>query len=78
MITLVRAVQTCEAFPSQWDAWDADGHYYYLRYRWGCGMMRRDGPTGTAVAGFAHGDGLAGEIDLGSFARLAGVKLALS
>ena len=40
-ITLVRAVQTSIACPSQWDAWDADGNYYYLRYRHGCGEMRR-------------------------------------
>jgi hypothetical protein len=39
MITIVRAVQTCQACPSQWDAWDADGNYYYLRYRSGCGSV---------------------------------------
>lgn len=33
--TIVRAVQSCLALPSQWDAWDADGQYYYLRYRFG-------------------------------------------
>lgn len=32
-IIIVRAVQTCEACPSQWDAWDADGRYWYLRHR---------------------------------------------
>lgn len=41
MITLVRAIQTCIACPSQWDAWDADGNYYYLRYRHGRGEMRQ-------------------------------------
>ena len=40
-VTLVRAVQTCVACPSQWDAWDADGNYYYLRYRSGHGSVRR-------------------------------------
>lgn len=39
MITIVRAVQTCTACPSQWDAWDADGNYYYLRYRHGHGEV---------------------------------------
>lgn len=39
MITITRAVQTCMACPSQWDAWDADGNYYYLRYRHGCGQV---------------------------------------
>lgn len=35
MITITRMVQTCSACPSQWDGWDADGVYYYFRYRWG-------------------------------------------
>lgn len=38
-ITIVRAVQTCMACPSQWDTWDADGNYYYLRYRSGYGTV---------------------------------------
>lgn len=41
MITLVRVVQTSMACPSQWDAWDADDNYYYLRYRHGYGEMRQ-------------------------------------
>lgn len=41
MITLVRVIQTAIAFPSQWDAWDADGNYYYLRYRHGYGEVRQ-------------------------------------
>lgn len=41
MIILTRAVQTSMACPSQWDAWDADGNYYYLRYRHGHGEMRQ-------------------------------------
>lgn len=40
-LTLVRAVQTSIACPSQWDAWDAEGNYYYLRYRSGCGSIDR-------------------------------------
>ena len=35
MIELVRLVQTCTACPSQWDAWDKDGNYIYIRYRYG-------------------------------------------
>jgi len=27
--------QTCLACPSQWDAWEADSTYYYIRYRYG-------------------------------------------
>lgn len=40
-IVLIRTVQTAIACPSQWDAWDADGNYYYLRYRHGYGEMRQ-------------------------------------
>jgi hypothetical protein len=39
MITLVRAAQTSMACPAQWDAWDAEGRYYYLRFRHGCGSV---------------------------------------
>lgn len=40
-VVLVKAVHTSFACPSQWDAWDADGQYYYLRYRHGHGTMNR-------------------------------------
>lgn len=33
MIRLTKVVSTCSSHPAQWDAWDADGQYYYLRYR---------------------------------------------
>src|SRR5277367_32208 len=39
MIRLARAIQTSWACPSQWDAWDTDGNYYYLRFRHGWGEM---------------------------------------
>lgn len=38
---IVRAVQTAMACPSQWDAWDEEGNYYYLRFRHGIGQMRQ-------------------------------------
>jgi hypothetical protein len=41
VITIVKAVQTSMACPSQWDAWDEEGRYYYLRYRHGCGSVER-------------------------------------
>jgi hypothetical protein len=41
VITLEKVKQTCQACPSQWDAWDADGRYYYLRYRHGRGTVER-------------------------------------
>jgi len=40
-VTLVKAVQTSSACPSQWDAWDANGQYYYLRYRHAHGTVHR-------------------------------------
>jgi hypothetical protein len=40
-IILARVVQTCAACPSQWDAWDVDGDYWYLRYRHGRGTVER-------------------------------------
>lgn len=85
-VTLVRAVQTCMACPAQWDAWDADGNYYYLRYRCGHGEIRRyrtenwhDSDTDEyveTIASFEYGHPLDGSIGLTEFAHLAGVTLA--
>jgi hypothetical protein len=41
-IVITKMVQTCWACPSQWDGWDANGVYYYFRYRWGHLSIRRD------------------------------------
>ncbi len=83
-VIIVKAVQTCIACPSQWDAWDLDGNYWYLRYRHGRGTAERqpgpdpgtwtnDGPN----ISFEHGDHLAGSIDLEEFCERAGLNLAL-
>lgn len=40
-IRIVRAVQTSMACPSQWDLWDAEGNYYYGRFRHGDGSLRQ-------------------------------------
>lgn len=46
---LRRVVQTCSAYPSQWDAWTADGQYLYLRYRHGEGCVEwHPGPEDDA------------------------------
>lgn len=104
MITIVRAVQTSLACPAQWDLWDADGNYYYARFRSGYGSLtqyqdenwteapwkpdeeidktvpgwgRRANTAFIAdIAGFEHGDDLAGSISLEGFAELAGITLA--
>lgn len=50
-VVLIRIVQTCAGAPSQWDGWDADGNYYYMRYRFGIGTVEsQPGPYET------HGD----------------------
>jgi hypothetical protein len=40
VITLVRVIRTSIACPSQWDAWDPEGRYYYLRFRHGYGAVK--------------------------------------
>ncbi|MEU4578960.1 hypothetical protein [Nonomuraea sp. NPDC023979] len=83
MIVLTKVVQTCYACPSQWDAWDADGRYYYLRYRFGVGTVEmQPGPDADTwtdrppLASFKHGGDLAGTISLADFMALAGLTLA--
>lgn len=85
-VTLVRVVQTCMACPSQWDAWDADGNYYYLRYRSSHGSVRRYHSENwvesggdeyvETVADFTYGHPFDGHISLEEFAHLAGIALA--
>jgi hypothetical protein len=40
-VIITRVTQTSMACPAQWDAWDDEGNYYYLRFRGGCGQMRQ-------------------------------------
>jgi hypothetical protein len=85
-LMIVQAVQTAIACPSQWDLHDADGNYYYARYRYGCGEVRQyrtsdwvEAPENQlirVVSSFEHGDSLDGYIELEEFARLAGLTLA--
>ena len=83
-VILVRTVQTCGACPSQWDAWDLDGNYWYLRYRHGRGTAERQPSPDVdtwewrepnigfdgAAAGMADG-----VISLEDFCRLSGLNL---
>ncbi|WP_093863428.1 hypothetical protein [Streptomyces sp. TLI_053] len=58
---LVRVVQTCSAYPSQWDAWTADGQYLYLRYRHGEGCVEwHPGPEDDADTPASWNEGLSG------------------
>lgn len=86
MVKLVRAVCTSFACPSQWDAWDSDGKYYYLRFRHGVGQIRHypGGPNfwdrldeePELIARFEVDDEWAGVIELEEFAQKAGIELA--
>ncbi len=80
-VIIVRVIQTCTACPSQWDAWDLDGNYWYLRYRHGVGTAtRQPGPDWETWdwrepnIRFDTGDGN-GCIELDDFCRLAGLNL---
>jgi hypothetical protein len=89
-IVIVRAVQTSSACPSQWDAWDSCGNYYYLRFRHGCGAVTRyssehwyhsDEPGECEMLGRVaefqdEDDPWNGVITLEEFAERAGLELA--
>ncbi|MFF0139698.1 hypothetical protein ACFYRN_24995 [Streptomyces sp. NPDC005227] len=84
-IVLARVVRTCEAVPSQWDAWTTRGQYLYLRYRSGIGTVDaypsadyekwKAIPVG-AVARFDTEDRLDGEMAIPEFCERAGLQLA--
>lgn len=80
MTTIVRAILTCSACPSQWDAWDADGSYWYLRYRFGRGTATchpglNERTLKNPELSFSTDDDLGGTISLTDFCRLAGLQL---
>jgi hypothetical protein len=82
-VKIVRAVRTCVACPSEWNAWTVDGQYLYLRYRFGCGTATKyvdqhfydRHEIGLIVAEFTWGDWLDGEIDLDQFCAFADLDL---
>lgn len=84
MTTVVKAVLTCQACPSQWDAWTDSGQYLYLRYRWGVGTVEEfDSPDPSTwgsdlnpIAEFDTGKEFDGEITLAEFCEHAGLLLA--
>jgi hypothetical protein len=58
---LMRVVQACPAYPSQWDAWTADGQYLYLRYRHGEGCVEwHPGPDPAEDTPDSWNEGLSG------------------
>lgn len=81
---IIKAVQTCWACPSQWDAWTDNNKYLYLRYRSGHGTVKKfeseaqsnkDFWSGELIAEFTYGNSLDGSIDLESFCKLANIEL---
>jgi hypothetical protein len=74
-IVIARTVQTCRAFPSQWDAWTSDGDKLYLRFRHGFGFVELGGPGGECIAEFSVPED-AGLIPLEDFCELADLQLS--
>lgn len=79
---IARAIQTCAACPSQWDAWTTDGQYLYLRYRSGIGTVEaQPGPDldtwddAEPVAKFGD-PSMNGSITLAEFCAAAGLELS--
>ncbi|MGW1498946.1 hypothetical protein ACWCQW_10300 [Streptomyces mirabilis] len=84
-LVLARAIRTCTAVPSQWDAWTVDGQYLYLRYRSGIGTVDAyDSPESDEwpqppdgrVAIFDTGDRYGGDMTLADFCERTGLQLA--
>ncbi|MFB7330986.1 hypothetical protein [Streptomyces adustus] len=86
-LMLERVVQTCAAFPSQWDAWTTEGAYLFLHYRHGEGCVERHpGPDVDTPDSWNQGlsevltqwdDGTGhGVISLEAFLAAAGLALA--
>src|SRR5690349_3612066 len=77
-VKVVRVRQTCFACPSQWDAWDENGTYLYLRYRYGSGTVSLDVGSDRMqeISRFTYGDSLGSIITLETFCDQAGLQLA--
>ncbi|ACU71824.1 hypothetical protein Caci_2915 [Catenulispora acidiphila DSM 44928] len=88
---LVQVLQLTKGRP-EWSAWDADGNWYYLRYRLGSGTVHIS-PGGPAfgasdqdfvnaldaarlLTDFVYGNVSDGEITLPAFLRMAGMRTA--
>lgn len=82
MTRIVKAVQTCWACPSQWDAYTDRGEYLYLRFRhgygsatWYAGGYPNNVQESRLVGEFTDPDPYAGSIGLAEFCQRAGLVL---
>lgn len=48
-VVLTQIEMTCNGCPSQWEATDAEGNDYYVRFRWGCLRVVRNGVCGPPI-----------------------------
>ena len=85
-VTLMRAVQTSMGCPSQWNAWDMNGQFYYLRYRRAHGTVHMFADEDyrnwdmeewqNPLVRFGHGHPMDGVISFDKFCRLAKLTIA--
>ena len=75
-VLIKRIVKTCSACPSQWDAWDVSGEYYYIRYRWGCLTVNKHETNGMLIYDSEVGEYLGGWMNLEEMLECTGMKLS--
>ena len=73
-ITLVKATVQCPEAANSWHAWDDQGLYYYLRFRWGRGTIATGYGVDDIIDTFAD-DG-APDITIEDFCLYMGVLWA--
>ena len=69
MIKITRIVKTCMACPAQWNAWDDNGDYYYIRYRFGKLTVHKGLNLNELIFSKVIGGEYDGEINLGRVAN---------
>lgn len=77
--TIVKAIQTCYALPSAWDAWTDTGARLYLKYRYGKATVWRysGGDFDELESSVTVGDRRDGLITLEDFCAATGFTLGL-
>lgn len=71
-IKLVRIEQTLDFCPSEWDAYDSDGDYYYIRYRYGFLSVNKGEIMGESVFARQVKDHLSGVMSTEEMLRITG------